>query len=220
MDKPTFVITDAHITGLGAILAQDNNLKSAKPVAFASRSTKPPETRYPQLDLEAMGLDFGLHRFRNYLVGTPATITCITDHKPLVLVFSGKRTGSFCTERIKLRHQDIRYEVFYQPGKQNQTDFMSRNTKPFKTLPLDEQDEADDLNNLLYALHTTPVMDHIGLSTIAEHTTSDTTLNCLRSMIKNGQPWIHKSESAQLRKFGSILAEITTTGNGILMKGE
>ena len=56
MSKPTFVFTDAHITGLGAMLAQGEDIHTAKPVAFASRTTSPAESRYPQLDLEAMGL--------------------------------------------------------------------------------------------------------------------------------------------------------------------
>ena len=60
MTKPTFLFVDAHITGLGATLAQGNSIRDAKPVAFASRTTSLAETRYPQLDLEAMSLDFGL----------------------------------------------------------------------------------------------------------------------------------------------------------------
>ena len=42
------------------MLAQGNSLSTAKPVALASRTTSPVETRYPQIDLEAIGLDFGL----------------------------------------------------------------------------------------------------------------------------------------------------------------
>ena len=39
--KRTFVIVDAHLTGLGAILAQGDDTSSLKPVAFASRTTQP-----------------------------------------------------------------------------------------------------------------------------------------------------------------------------------
>ena len=149
MGKRTFVFTDGHKTGLGAMLVQGDTLETAKPVIFALRSTKSAETRYPQLDLEGMSLDFGLRRFRNYLVGAPDAITCVTDHKPLCPIFNGKRHGSFRTDRIKLRHQDVRFNVVYQPGKENQTDYISRYAKPYETLPYHEQCEADDLNNLL-----------------------------------------------------------------------
>ena len=121
---------------------------------------------------------------------------------------------------MKLRPQDIRSRVLYQPGKSNQTDFMSRNGKPFNKLPTEEQTEAEDLNNLLYVLHTTPVIDHIDLATIAQHTSSDTTLKHLRSLIRSGKTWIHDSAKPTFKRFAPILPEITSTGNSILRKGE
>ena len=129
INKPTFIFVDAHVSGLGAILAQGEDILSAKPIAFASRTTNLAETRYPQLDIEAMSVDFGLRRFRNYIVGAPAEINIVTDHKPLCSVFNGKRQGSIRTERIKMRHQDIRYRNFFQKGEHNQTDYLSRNAK-------------------------------------------------------------------------------------------
>ena len=80
--KKIFVVTDAHATGLGAMLLQGDDFESAKPVVIASRTTSNAEHRYPQLDLEATGIDFALRRFWNYLVGAPEVIV-ITDHKPL-----------------------------------------------------------------------------------------------------------------------------------------
>ena len=132
MSKPIYVFTDAHITGLGAMLGQGDDVKSAKPVAFASRTTNKAETNYPQIDLESMGLDFGLRRFRKYLVGAPDTIKLVTDHKPLLPVFNGNRKGSIRSEKIKMRHQDISYEVTYQKGKHNQTEYLSRRGKPIE----------------------------------------------------------------------------------------
>ena len=84
ISKPIFVITDAHVTGLAATLAQGDSLESAKPVAFASRKTTLSENRYPQLDLEALAVDFGLRKFRNYLIGAPHLITVVTDHMPVM----------------------------------------------------------------------------------------------------------------------------------------
>ena len=80
LSKRTFVLVDAHISGLGATLAQGDSLKEAKPIAYASRTTTDTESRYPQLDLEAMAVDFGLRRFRKYLVGSPRMIVVVTDH--------------------------------------------------------------------------------------------------------------------------------------------
>ena len=179
MTKPTFIFVDAHITGLGAMLAQGDDITSAKLVAFASRTTSQAESRYPQLDLEAMSIDFGLRRFRDFIVGSPDKITIVTDHKPLCPVFNGNRRGSIRTERIRLRHQDIRYTVKYQRGSSNQADYLSRHAKPIHMLDASEQNESEDLNNLLYILHTTPVMDHIGIATISNATNNDETLKQL-----------------------------------------
>ena len=45
--QPTYILVDAHRTGLSAILAQGKNEDTAHPVAFASRATRPEERRYP-----------------------------------------------------------------------------------------------------------------------------------------------------------------------------
>lgn len=66
-------------------------------------------------------------------------------------------------------------------------------------------------------LHTTPVMDHIGLSKISEETTKDETLHKLRSIIMKGQTWIPKSADKKLRRFSQILPTITVTNNGLLL---
>ena len=44
MTKPTFIFVDTHITGLGAMLAQGDDITSAKTVAFASRTTSQAES--------------------------------------------------------------------------------------------------------------------------------------------------------------------------------
>ena len=98
------------------------------------------------------------------------TIEVVTYHQPLFSIFNGKRQGSIRTDRIKLRHQDIPYVVNYQQGNINQADYLSRHAKPINLLPREEQQEAEDLNNLLYMLHSTPVLDHISIAAIANAT--------------------------------------------------
>ncbi|CAB4037289.1 Hypothetical predicted protein [Paramuricea clavata] len=187
MSKPTFIFTNAHTIGLGAMLAQGDTPESARPIGIASRTTNKAKQRYPQIDLEALGNDFALRRFRNYILGSPTDIQVITDHKPLCSIFNGNRKGSIRTERIKLRHEDIRFTVIYQCGKVNQSDYLSRHAKPIKKLPREEQTEADDLNNLLYLLHTTPAIDCVGIGAIAQATSEDQTLQKIAALSKKGQ---------------------------------
>ena len=101
------IFVDAHKSGISAILTQESDHGKYSPViSCASRSTTPVERRYPQLDLEALAIDFALRRFRTYLAGGPCA-TIFTDHKPLVSIFGSLRKGSIRTDRIQLRHQDI-----------------------------------------------------------------------------------------------------------------
>ena len=215
-----FITTDAHKSGLGAALLQGETKEIAKPVAYASRKTTPAESRYPQMDLEAMGVDFGLRRFRNYILGAPDQITMITDHKPLLPLLNGKRNGSIRTEKIKARNQDINYKLIYQRGKLNETDYLSRHGKPFNLLPVSERNEADELNMHLFMIHTTPITDRIGIDRIASETTSDPTLSELKKIVESGKTWINKNSHSDLLKFAPILSTISTTNRGILLKDE
>ena len=217
---PTYILVDAHYTGLGAILSQGYTLESARPVAVVSRATNKSEKQYPQLDLEGASVDFGLRRFREYLVGSPHSIKVISDHKPLVAIFNSNRKGSIRTQRIALRHQDVPYTVEYHKGAYNQADFMSRHAKPLSKIPKEQQAEAEELNNLLYSLHVTPVMDQIGISKIAKETSADKTLSKIKQFIRKGQGWIPKSEPKEVQRFKQILPELTITGNGIILKDD
>ena len=117
-------------------------------------------------------------------------------------------------------HQDIRSKVQYQKGIKNRTDFLSRNAKPLSQLSNEEQNEADDINYILYMLHSTPITDRIGLSTIAKHTASDPILKDLREIISEVKTWIPKASSSKLYKLKEIVPEITVTGNDFLLKRE
>ena len=218
--KPTENLTDAHQTGPGAMLAQGDSIENARPVAIASRTTNAAEQRYPQIDLEALAIDFALRRFRQYIVGSPTKIQVITDHQPLCSIFNGKRQGSIRTERIKLRHQDIRFTVTYQRGKINQSDYLSRHAKPIEKLTREERQEADDLNNLLYMLRTTPIIDCMGIGTIAQATQNDPTLKKIATLVNQGLTWIEKTESKEIQRFQKVLPELTMTANSIILKGE
>ena len=117
MGKLTFIFTDAHVSGLGAMLCQCDSIDTVKPVEVVSWMTTSAESRYPPLDLEAASVDFALRRFRNYIVGSPYEIIVVPDHKPMVQICNNNRPGSIRTERIKSQHQDVCYELFYLQGK-------------------------------------------------------------------------------------------------------
>ena len=217
INKQTFIFTDVHKTGFSAILAQDDSVNSSKPVAIVSRSTSKAEQNYAQLDLEAMAVDYALRRFRTYLIGSPRENIIITDHLPLLSVFNGKKSGSIMTERIKLRHQDVRYVLEYKKGQENFADYLSRHAIKWKDMSKSEREEPKDLTKLLYTLHVTPVLDTLGIKEIAEHTQKDKILKRLKTFIQDGKTFIPKSE-AVLQPFKNIFLQITVLNNGTLLK--
>ena len=99
----------------------------------------------------------------------------------------------------------MRYTVKYQWGSSNQADYLSRHAKPIHMLDASEQSESEDLNNLLYTLHTTPIMDHIGIAAIAKATNNNENLKQLRDIVTKGQFWIPKTAKKELLRFKQIL---------------
>ena len=212
----TYIWVDAHRTGLSAVLMQGESKEDAKPIAFASRSTSPAEKRYPQLDLEALSIDFALRRFRYYLVGGP-TVQITTDHKPLVSIFANRRKGSIRTDRIKLRHQDVRYEVSWKKGAVNPADYLSRHAVPRSKLSKVIQEESDELEKTIWYLHFGPYVESIAMHRIIDKTNQDPVLCNLKRCIKKGHI---PSDEESLQPFRKILDQLTVSDEGLIMKGE
>ena len=159
-NKPTFILVDAHQTGIPPYSPKGK-------ISFASRATTDVERRYPQLDLEALAIDYGLRRFRFYLVGAPEVVI-VTDHKPLEAIFKSSRTGSIRTERIKLRHQDIRYRVLWEKGTDNPADYLSRHATPRHKLACTEWNESMELEKTVWFINYGPYTEAVSLERIIE----------------------------------------------------
>ena len=214
--KHTFIFVDAHRTGLGAVLAQGKSMDSCVPVAVASRTTNDPEKRYPQIDLEGMAVDFGLRRFRQYLVGGPE-VTIVTDHKPLISIFARGRLNSIRIDRIKLRHQDIRFKVIWRNGKKNPADYLSRHGQKLTDLPKEVQEETKEFNKLCWFIHGSPYVEAITIENIQRHTERCTVLQKLKTYIQKG--YIPKKDQ-NMSGFRKLFKELTVSEGGIILRGE
>ena len=214
--KQTFIFVDAHKTGIAAILAQGKNEEDAKPVSYASRATTDVERRYPQIDLEALAVDYGLRRYRFFLVGSPEITVC-TDHKPLEAVFNNNRKGSIRTERIKLRHQDIRYKVIWKKGKNNQADYLSRHATPRSKTSMAEKEESKELEKTVWYINYGPYTEAVSMEKIIQATREDHILKQLKQAIKKG--YINKKDK-QLAPYSKVFDEIMISDEGLLLKGE
>lgn len=86
--KPIVVVADSSSYGVGVVLCHLID-GVERPVCFASRTLNKAERNYSQLEKEALALVFGVRKFHNYLWGQ--SFSLITDHKPLLGVFSNTK---------------------------------------------------------------------------------------------------------------------------------
>ena len=119
----TELITYAsRLHGLGFALVQyEPNSITPQIVQCGSRTLSDCETRYSTVELDLLGVVFGLKKCRFYLKGMPH-FTVVTDHKPLVGLFK-KHLHDIANDHIlRLRDKVISYnfEVKWLKGKLNE----------------------------------------------------------------------------------------------------
>lgn len=118
-DLPYEIISDASITGCGAILVQEG-----RPVAYFSSRYSPAERNYTTGEQEMLGIIKALKEWRCYVEGCQG-LTLITDHNPLTF-FSVQPTLSRRQARWSEFLSRFHYEVKYSPGASNPADSLSR----------------------------------------------------------------------------------------------
>ena len=205
-DVPITLQNDASEYGLGAVLMQKD-----KPVAYASRSLKPAERNYAQIEKEMLAIVFGLEKFHHYTYGVPG-ITVVTDHKPLVAIMN--KPLSKAPRRLQamlLRLQPYSIKVEYQPGSTLAiADTLSRAPLPDSS----RTTETVTVNNLQWM----PVKRH-KLDEIRGATEQDGALQKLRRVITNGWPRELADVEAEVKPYFSYRDELTTQ-DGIILRGD
>lgn len=112
--------TDASGKAIGAVLCNTNNL----PVAYGSRTLNKSEVNYPTIEKELLAIVWAVRYFRPYLFGKSFTI--LTDHKPLVYLFSMSNPSSRLL-KFRLTMEEYNYKIEYVRGTSNvAADALSR----------------------------------------------------------------------------------------------
>ncbi len=133
--KMFYIFTDASINATGAILAQEDEDGSMRPVSFFSRKLTSAEVNYPTWEQELLAVVEALKEWHCFLEGSPFTAIVRTDHKPLELFMQQKTLSRRQVRWWELMHAyDFRIE--YIKGIHNPADALSRNPLHYRGVAL------------------------------------------------------------------------------------
>ena len=215
---PTRLYVDSSPVGTQATLAQKHTCNSQsdwRPVNHTSRSWTETESHYSQIERESNGILTGMLMNRMYTIGTHIEI--VTDHKPLVPIYSGQaKPKQLRIDRHRTKLLPFSYNIIYEPGKDTPCDYGSRHPEPITALPDDIKQQWGISNPdeiFVNRVIEDSLPQAITLDMLRQETEIDPILQQLKFDI------INRNECRNsLHKFRHIFQECSFI-NGILMRG-
>ena len=126
-DRDFLLETDVSGAGLGAVLSQNQNDDTIRPISYASRTLQPHEQNYGISELEAMGVVWAVKHYRHSLYGHRCIV--FTDHEALKsLMNTPHPSGKLARWGMALQELDLQIE--YKPGKSNARSLKVPNLTP------------------------------------------------------------------------------------------
>ncbi|KAK3540670.1 hypothetical protein QTP70_034526 [Hemibagrus guttatus] len=130
-DKPFIMEVDASMTGVGAVLSQQQgNPSCLHPCVFFSRKLNPTESNYDIGNRELLAVKVALEEWRHWLEGAKHPFLVLTDHKNLEYLRAAKRLNPR-QARWALFFIWFDFTLSYRPGSKNtKADALSRMFAP------------------------------------------------------------------------------------------
>ena len=200
--QPVQLEVDASQQGLGAALMQ-----GGMPIAFASKSLTPAETRYANIEREMLSVVFALEHFHCFVYGQPVTVT--TDHKPLESIAVKQLSKAPPRlQRMLLRIQPYDVTIKYKPGREMIfADYLSRVSPT--------QRPEITLERTIHAIQISPGQ----IEKVKRATESDGELSILREIIVAGWPESSKAVPKKIRHYYSM-KDFLSIEDGMVFFGE
>ena len=212
---PVVVAADASSYGVGAVIYQVKD--SAKhPIAYASRTLLPSETRYAQIEKELLASVWACEKFQRYLIGLES-FTLLTDHKPLVTFINERDLDQVPVrcQRLLMRLMRFTPVAEYLPGeKMYVADVLSRHPvgKPGSS---DEQ-LAEQVNcHVDEVMSTWPASDD-KLDEIRNATKNDEVLTGVAQYTLHGWPKYTNDVPEIYKQYYSVRAHLSIA-NGLVL---
>ena len=203
------IIVDASPVGLGVVFCQYDPEKPNSTraiVQYASRTLSEVETRYSQVEKEALAVVWACEKLHLYLAGCEFDI--VTDNKAVELIFGNPRSKPKARiERWCLRLLPYTFSIKHQPGASNIADYISRN--PMSKIDLhNHEDIAERYVNMI---SSQAVPKAVAMETIIDATRNDNELQLVaRSLLDS---------SIKIGPYEKVKNELAQTSDGLILRG-
>ena len=215
----TKLLTDAsRLNGLGFALMQEDENGKIKLIQCGSRSLTASEKNYATVELECLGIHYGIFKCKHYLLGMKSAFDVVTDHRPLVGVFKKGLESIENTrlQRLRLKLVDFNFNVTWSAGKTHFiADALSRN--PIFSPKDEEDDYSEELPsnlNIVCALQT-----DAHLSEIYEAAENDSDYQQLIQVISNDKKLRNIPPSHPARRFSGVFQSLSIY-DGLVVKDD
>lgn len=145
-EAPIYILTDASMEGVGAVLKQPQENEVLKPVFFFSRKLNDSQKAKKAIYIECLAIKEAILYWQYYLIGKKFVI--FTDHKPLEN-FNIKKSKDPELIHIINYISQFEFDIVYNPGTENlEADCLSRNPVLEPRRECDENSIIRTINSL------------------------------------------------------------------------
>lgn len=205
-DRRVTIASDASQVGIGGLAFHKDEDGAIKVFHYASRRLTDTETRYSQIEKEALGIVYAVERFRDYVLGRNFTLQ--TDHKPLLAIYgSSKGVPGHVANRLRrwaltLSAYDFNME-FVGTKEFGYADVLSRLIRQSKDngdLVIAEIEAEQQATQMVQ--HATNTFLPVTFEDIGRETENDATLTQVLHYVQHGWPPAqHHIKDREVAKF-------------------